>query len=467
MPTLVAVTLLAALALLGSPSHASASPTQRTLFEAPRELLGGDAALRAHTLGELRDLGVRDLRVVLYWKDVAPDAGSSRVPGFHERDFRAYDWGAYGAAVDAAAAAGFRVLLTVSGPVPRWATAARKDDRTRPSPMHFQRFFEAVADRFGARVHRFSVWNEPNHPRFLLPQYDDGAPVSGRVYRKLYLAARRGLRAAGQGRRELLFGELAPRGTSRVVAPLRFLRQGLCLSPRMRLRASCNRLRIDGVAHHPYTTRAGPAFVPPNRDDVTIGVLPRLTRFLARAERAGAIPRRTPVHLTEFGIQSKPDPFVGVSFTTQAESRSIGELQAHRQPRVKTFAQYLLRDDLPRAGAASTRYSGFETGLRAAGGDAKRAYAAFRLPLVARPDGRRRVVLWGLARPADGRTTVRIEHRARGASRWRLLRHLRTSARGTFTTRTARRGDRRYRVVWTAPDGTRHAGPPTRVRRVR
>ncbi len=470
-PTRVAASLAAALTIfaaggIAAPATAPASSTQRTLFQAPRELLGTDPALRARTLAELRGLGVRDLRVVLYWKDVAPATTSPTVPGFRERDPAAYDWGRYGAAIDAASAAGFRVLLTVTGPVPRWATATRKDDRTRPSPRHFQRFFEAVARRFGAEVDRYSVWNEPNHPRFLLPQYIDGHAASGTIYRGLYLAARRGLKAAGQSDRPLLFGETAPRGTSRVVAPLRFLRQALCLTSSGHRRHGCHELHVDAIAHHPYTTHAGPTFVPPGRDDVTIGVLGRLTRLVASAERAHAIGRHTPVSLTEFGIQSLPDPYVGVLFTTQAEYRSMAELAAYRRPRVNLFSQYLLRDDEPRPGPAAERYSGFETGLRSAGGTAKRAYDAFRLPLVARPLGRTRIALWGLVRPASGRTTVVVDFRARGGKRWHRLKRVATTARGTWSTHTVRHGDRRYRVRWTAPDGTTRLGPLTRVHRL-
>jgi len=451
-----------ALALCASGAHAASS--QRMLFEAPRELLGGDAQLRARTLRELRALGVRDVRVVMYWKHVAPNPASANAPAFDARDPDGYDWGHYGAAIDAADAAGFRVLLTVSGPVPRWATAARRDDRTRPSPRHFQRFVEAVARRFGTRVHAYSVWNEPNHPRFLLPQYRDGHAASGRVYRQLYRAARSGLRAAGQSRRTLVFGETAPRGTSRVVAPLRFLRQALCMTSSGRRRRACRMLRIDGVAHHPYTTRAGPTFVPRQADDVTIGALSRLTRFVRRAERARLIPRGTPVALTEFGIQSLPDPFVGVPFTTQAEYRSIAELLAYRQPRVTLFSQYLMRDDEPHGTSASTRYRGFESGLRASGGKRKRVYEAFRLPLVARPLGRSRVKLWGLVRAARAATTVTLERRDRGSRSWRRLRSIATTRRRTWSLTTERRSGRRYRVRWTAPDGAQHVGPETRVR---
>ena len=57
-----------------------------------------------------------------------------------------------------------RILLTVTGPVPRWATNGAKNDVDRPSPNEFQMFMQAVGRRYGDRVEAFSIWNEPNQP---------------------------------------------------------------------------------------------------------------------------------------------------------------------------------------------------------------------------------------------------------------------------------------------------------------
>jgi hypothetical protein len=455
---------LALALVLCLPGVALARSTQRTLFEAPRELLGGDPALRQATLDRIQALGVDEVRIVMYWKDVAPRPASREVPGFHEVDPAAYDWGAYGAAVDAIAHRGMRVLLTVSGPVPVWATRDRRDDRTRPSAQHFGRFMQAVGRRFGGEVSAVSVWNEPNHPRFLLPQmtHRDHAE-SGRLYRKLFQAADRGMRAAGRGDVPLLMGETAPRGTGRDVAPLAFLRRALCLDRQYHRRSACHRLPADGYAHHAYTTKAGVGFRPPQRDDVTIGVLGRLNHALALAAKAGAVRRGLPIELTEFGIQSKPDPLAGVSFTAQAEQRSLAEKIAYDNPRVRLFSQYLMRDDLPRPGNRLGRYSGFESGLLRSDGRPKRAYDAFALPLVVTRAGRHRTRLWGLVRPARGATSVAIEERARHGHRWHALKHDRTNARGVWTTRTRYVPGRRYRVRWAGEDGREITGPPTRM----
>ena len=462
--------LVCALALL-LPAAAQARSSQFTLFEAPAELLSDDANLRGATFDEIQGFGVDRLRVILYWHTVAPDADAREVPDFDERDPAQYPgFGKYDRLIAEARARGMDVLLTVSGPVPVWATRFRTDRLTQPSPTRFERFMTAVGRRYRDTVDMWSVWNEPNHPDFLRPQYrgqrSNREAVSPKLYRRLFQAADRGLRASGNGRDRVLMGETAPRGTRRVVAPLTFLRGALCLNSRYRKNPGCGELPADGYAHHAYTTRGGPFFRPPSRNDVTIGALSRLNSALFRAGRANAIRRNMAIYLTEFGIQSVPDDVVGVSETTQAEYRAISERLAYNNARVAAFSQYLMRDDTPGVDARGGQtFGGFESGLRTHGGEPKRAYDGFRLPMVAKKVGRKRVrtYLWGLVRPADGATRVSIDFRTKGGERWHYLKRDTTNSRGYWSTNTAYRSNRRYRVRWTAPDGTQHTGPLTRV----
>ena len=460
LPLLLAVAGL--LAVL--PSPAQAKTNQSMTFEAPRELVY-EPELRQEAFTTLESLGVRSLRIVLYWKTVAPDSDSRVKPGVDLSDPGSYNWTGYDEAIQGAVDHGWDVLLTVSGPVPRWATNGARDTVTRPSPREFQRFVSAVATHYRGKVRTYSVWNEPNQPQFLGPQFDARRrPASPRIYRGLLFAALRGLEDAGQrdGVR-VLMGETSPQGTGRVVAPLTFLRGALCLSSSYKRDRKCDKVPVDGYAHHAYTTKAGPLYRPPSPNSVTIGVLPRLTRALDRAGTAGALPKRLPVWLTEFGIQSVPDPTYGVSQATQNEYRALAERMAWGNSRVVSFSQYLLRDDRPLAGETSSgRYAGFESGLRTAGGKDKLALDGFRLALSARRSGSG-VSLWGIVRPARSRQKAVIEYTSDGR-RFKKLATVTTSTRGAFSKRTSSVRGRRYRVVWTAPGGERHTGPPVRVR---
>jgi len=456
--------LLAALtALLALPGAAAASSRQVMTFEAPSELLSDDD--RDRTLDEVKALGVDRVRVLMYWSSIAPEEDAREKPAFDATDPGAYPasgWGRYDNLMQAARARGIEVYVTLTGPAPRWATRGGRDARglVRPSAREFEAFATAAGRRYGEQVAIWSIWNEPNQPQFLRPQFSKGKAASPRIYRALYQGAQRGLKASGNGDDTILLGETSPRGNSRVVAPLAFLRGTLCLSRTYKKSRRCGRLETDGYAHHPYTTSRGPSFRPPKADDVTIGVISRLTRALDRAGRARAVPRGLGLYLTEFGLQSSPDP-QGVSLTQQAEYLAISERLAYLNPRVRTFSQYLMNDDDPNAGGE--RYGGFESGLRFADGRAKPAYDAFRTPLAVTDYGRSDVV-WGLVRPVRGAvTSVAVQARDRGEKDYETLRTVRTNSRGTFGFRTRSKSGRRYRVQWTAGDGTVYTGPPVRA----
>ncbi|MEA2123658.1 MAG: hypothetical protein QOI80_440 [Solirubrobacteraceae bacterium] len=423
----------AALALAVTPAPTHASSSQQTIFEAPREILGADDALRQQTLDEIKAFGVTRMRVLVIWSSVVRSPNARSKPGnLKETDPNSagYDFAKYDAIFQEAADRGIDVIPTLTGGAPRWATGKRRGHVYKPDRNHFERFVEAVGKRYGGRVGTWTVWNEPNQPQFLLPQFVHGKPYSPKLYRALYQAALQALGATNNGGDRVLAGETSPRGNAHIVAPVTFARvffQG-------------RRLDVDGWAHHPYTTKAGPFFKPPNKHDVTIGVLGRLTRALDRYSHH----RHLKVYLTEFGIQSKPDPNYGVSEARQAEYRAISEKIAYDNPRVAAISQYLMRDDLARSG--SDKYGGFESGLRYANGKKKKAYEAFRLPVVADHATKRTTRLWGRVRPATGATTVTVEYRDHGA--WKGLANLATNGRGVWTKRTAYRKGRTYRVRW-------------------
>jgi hypothetical protein len=229
----------------------------------------------------------------------------------------------------------------------------------------------------------------------------------------------------------------------------------LCLDGSYKPARKCSRLSTQGYAHHAYTTRTGPRFVPP-KDDVTIGVLNRLNVALDRAARAKALPRGLKIYLTEFGIQTLPDRISGVSFAKQAAYRAISEHIAYVNPRVAMFSQYLLKDDKPKK--SGYRYGGFETGLRRSDGRKKPSYESFRLPLAVESYGSRDV-LWGFVRPHRAQTTVTIQVKPRKRG-WRLLRNATTTVSGVYGFSAAHRKGQLYRVRWTSPAGETFTGPP-------
>ena len=450
------VTLIAMLALLACAPAAPASQSQTVTFEAPRDLLGSKN--RAKTFAELDSLGVRSLRIVLYWKDVAPGSLARVRPVFDATDAAAYNWAKYAPAIEEANRRGWSVLLTISGPVPIWASNGATSETYDPRPKEFQSFVTAVSRRFSKHVTRYSIYNEPNHPKFLTPQYDANRnPVSPKLYRGLVSAAFKGL-AANSDTRPVLMGETSPRGTKDGIAPLRFLREALCLDDAYKRRPECELFPISGWATHPYTGKT-PFLRRVPKDDVTIGTLSRLTKALDKAAAAGAVRGGLPVYLTEFGMQSKPDPNFGLAPLRQAEYRSIGEEIAWKNPRVASFAQYLLRDDLPRKGKKSERFGGFETGLRHSNGKIKPSLAGFRLPMTVTRKGSRAAV-WGLVRPGTGKRTVVLQFSDGG--KWRKVMTVSTDVNGYWAANAAMKRGRKWRVRAAVGKQT-FTGPATRA----
>jgi hypothetical protein len=230
----------------------------------------------------------------------------------------------------------------------------------------------------------------------------------------------------------------------------------LCLNGSYHRTRKCAKLDTQGYAHHAYTTRTGPRFVPP-KDDVTIGVLSRLNSALDKAARAKVLPRGLKIYLTEFGIQTTPDEISGVSFAKQAAYRSIAEHIAYVNSRVAAFSQYLMRDDKPRK--TGYRYGGFETGLRRSNGRKKPSYESFRLPLAVENYGRNDV-LWGFVRPLRAKTQVLVQVKGGGKkAKWKTLRTVTTTATGVYGFSARHHKGQTYRVRWTSPSGTRYTGP--------
>jgi hypothetical protein len=337
--------------------------------------------------------------------------------------------------VAAAHGAGLNVMLVPTGPV------------NRPRPRAYGRFVRRLGTRF-PEVERWGLWNEPNQPRWLRPQYarrhGRAVLVSAGRYRALARAGIAALRATGHGSDVILLGETAPIGrttgslATRLAPPAPFIRA---------LLSRGRRLRVTGFAHHPYTSGAGaPIHARRSPGQISVGNVGTLKRLLARGARRGVIPRGLPIWYTEFGYQTNPpDPRLGTSYARQAEYLNQADAIAAADRRIASVSQYLLVDDRD--------VFGFQTGLRRFGSlERKPAYGAYRLPLWVARRGRRATV-YGQVRPAQGPVRVLLQHARSAAGPFRLVRKLRVTGR-THQLRTRTRYRRGvYRLAWQPAPG--------------
>jgi len=328
-------------------------------------------------------------------------------------------------------------------------------------------------------VRQWTTWNEPNHPGFLLPQFErvDGRlrPASPHHYRRMHEAGYRVIKRVSADN-EVLLGGLASRGGRRPgersgVQPLRFLRELACVDDRLEplTDARCRSfapLQADGFAYHPYTLKTAPDARSERPDEVGIGELDRLSGLLSALHARGRIAAPLPLYLTEYGYETNPpDRTRGVSERTQAEYHGLASFLAWQRPDVRQFPQFLVRDigpDLRFAPGNTARYRNFQTGLLDFRGRAKPALRAFRLPFWAYREGAD-AVLFGQVRPGAGPQRARIE-REIAPGRWEVAETrdarvpgsppttgFETDAAGFFLRRMTLPEPQRVRARWLRP----------------
>jgi len=479
--------LALALALAGPVASASAASDLEVGMEDERLLLSEPVHAQA-AITAMAAAGVDVVRIHARWIDVSPRRNARHRPaGFDLGNHRSrrYDWETLDRAVDLTRAAGMRVMLSVTGPGPLWTSRnpRLRNPRYKPSPRLFARFAGAVATRYGDRVDRYLVWNEPNIAGWLEPQQTCVSrrvcfPASPHIYRGLVRAARPAIERADPGA-QVLLGELAPRGhraisTRSPVSPMPFLRELACVNRRYRpLRSGpCRHFRparADAFGYHPHGVEFGPEDANPDRDQAQIGDLPRLFAVLDRLTRSGRIGApggRFDVYLTEFGYQtSPPDHGVGISLARHARYLQQAAYLAWRLPRLRNLTQYQWRDEpVVARGRGLRAYSGWQSGLRYVNDRPKPAFRGFTEPFVIDLAPRRRVGrFWGQIRPGTGVRTVTVL-RLRPAQRvFRPVATVRTDARGYWTLRLPVERRAKYRFGWEAAAVTAGGAPARRL----
>jgi hypothetical protein len=390
----------ALLALAAMPAHASVGASFGIQDDA--WLMDGPGSLDQR-ITTLQGLGAHLVRFTVRWDQVAP---TKPVDG---RDPGAYEWGEYGAVLDALHTGGIRALVTLYG-APRWSNGGLGPNHLPTSG--FGNFAYAAAKRF-PWVHLWTVWNEPNTTIYSMP-------VSPALYvRRLLNPGYAALHQASAANR-VAGGVTSPRKTASGMAPLTFLR-GMHAA----------HARLDAYAQNPYPLSPNET---PERGSCsacsyfTMATLPLIRSSVTRYFG----PKQ--IWLTEYGYQTNPpDRILGVSQAKQAEYLGEAALRVWREPGVTVLIQFLVRDE-PSLG-------GWQSGLYTVSGAPKLAARAFPLPLAEVSRSGSRVSLWGQVRPGSGARSYAVQLHSR--SGWRTVASGRTSAGGALArTITAPHGAR-------------------------
>jgi hypothetical protein len=483
---------VAVLALPVTAGTASAYENQESIMQDDRVLYSMGPAAQARALDQMAALGVDTIHTLITWRGLVPGSTAKKRPkGFRADDPAAYPgdkWNPIDDVVRGATARGMRVLMTPTGPAPRWAERCPSSERRRfyagvcrPSASKFVQFVEALARRYSCRyadetgegvlpaVRRWSFWNEPNLKAWLAPQ----TARSGRrtflkgaaMYRSLVHAGAGGLRAAGHRGDQVLLGETAPiAGGSRGATPVSFYRALFCVDSRgRRLRGGAarevgcskpRRLPIDGIAHHPYTRGAGdPLYTKQSPGQITIAYTSRLKALARQGEATRLVPRGTSsrIFFTEFGVSSNPPgKRYSVPLPVQAEWINQADAIAYRDRAVRSVAQFGLEDD------DSFNRDTFQTGLCFTDDPQpcfpKPAYDAYRVPIYVLDRGRN-VQVYGQARPAGpDQRTIEIQHRAADGQPFHTVAAVELNRTGHFL-RTLPKREGTWRLAWAPRPG--------------
>jgi hypothetical protein len=463
------VTVLIAAAL-----GAAAAPARAATFELGMEdegLLLNNPQLAPSAVIAWSQLGVDVVRIHARWWEIAPAGGNTKAPaGFNASnpDDRRYRWDSLDSAVATVRAAGMRVMLTITGPGPLWASTepTRRNPRWKPSTKAYAAFARAVAKRYAAQVDRYLLWNEPNQQGWLQPQWECNSrrrnckAVSPHLYRSLVRAAEPQVHAADPGS-EVVIGELAPIGDPPISAntpikPLIFMREMACVDARYKTIRSgrCTGFKAassDSFGYHPHPLLNAPDKVNPDPDEAQFADLSRLFRVLDRLRASKRLRTSPNIHLTEFGYQTNPpDKAVGISLAAQTKYLQQAAFVAWRAKRVRGLSFYQWDDEpVINRGSGTKRYAGWQTGLRFNNSRPKPVLSTFPAPFVIERKAKASSVrLWGQVR-ADADPTIVVQVRPRGAADFTDLTPVKTAADGTWTHKLKITTGASYRYRWT------------------
>jgi hypothetical protein len=386
----------------------------------------------------IKAAGATAVRIDAQWNLIAPT-----YPGIGDEakdpSNPSYHWSDLDQAVKQAKAQGLDPIVGVFA-TPNWAGAVQPPPRFGPSVPRlddWRNFASAIALRYSGsygdlpRVRYWRVWNEPNLLWYLSPQFVSGVPAAPRLYGQMLNAFSQAVHRVRPDN-EVIAGSLSPFTFHDSIAPLRFMRNLLCMSKSAHPRPTCrSAVTFDIWSHHPYTS-GGPGHHASNPDDVSLGDLPQMRRLLLAAYEAGHIRSHgpPPFWVTEFSWDSKPpDPY---AVPAALEARWVAQaLYNMWRSGVSLVCWFVIRDfDLD---------SPWQSGLYFLGGNPtvpdwpKPALTAFRFPFVALRAGGD-ISIWGRT-PSSRAARVTLE--VKSIDGWRRIAFLRSQPNGIFSTKLA------------------------------
>ncbi len=506
--------LICALVLVAA-GPARADSTQTSIMQDDQFLVDSGTQTVLRTLARMQQLGVETVRVNLEWSSIAPDITSRTAPaGFGAGQPQAADpaaypsagWAPYDRLIQLAPLYGISVQLNVTGPGPLWAMGAkppttRASTHWEPNATDFYDFVYAVGARYSGNyeglpaVRDWSIWNEPNQPGWLAPQWlkvgKKTVPESPKEYRRLVNAAYYGLAYSGHTTKTdtILVGETAPEGEDRggfytPMTPIPFLRTLYCVNARDKplrgsaaalvgcptkgkaanfVHANAGLFDATGFAHHPYDFFKTPSYSWKDPNYAPLSDISRLETFLDKTFSSYGVHRKIPLYFTEYGYETNPpDPHEVVTPAEQAVYLNEADYMSYANPRVRTVAQFLLYDSAPNPLYTPKQFDywdTFQTGLLYLHGTPKPSYDAYRMPIwlpSTHVSPGTSVKVWGQVRPADRRASQSVKVQwTSGKGGWRTLKtaHTRTKT-GYFTTHVKLPGSGYVRSVWSGTVGT-------------
>jgi Cellulase (glycosyl hydrolase family 5) len=298
---------------------------------------------RDANLDQARAANATIIRSQVTWAQIAPTKPANPTNPFDPAYAHLSDVDEF---VRAAQRRGMEVLLTIYG-TPSWANGGKKPNSAPTNVSDLTDFARALAARYSGRypgypyVRFFSVWNEPNLDQFLTPQFGpSGNDVAPALYAKIYKAAYAGIKA-GNSKALVGIGETSARGHDKPTkgtvqdshSPGKFVRL---------VAKADHSLRFDAWAEHPYPfTPSQPPTARVQLPNVSLSQIGDFQKLVDKAfGRHG-----TPIWVTEYSHETKPQDPRGVSYATQAAYAKTAFGLAKANPAITMFIWFVLRDD--------------------------------------------------------------------------------------------------------------------------